>query len=144
MCLRDDRNRISVCGYAGIKTSGDAHVQGWNGEMGRWMVVKRFTRLLDEFSTLGLSFTMDFGLLVISTGSSCRKHRVSCKMQNFRKNEAKNLGKDSSKGACNLSCLFLLYNPPAMTFLQPAIYSKEVRVFSFFLFSPSFFLVSFL
>lgn len=45
--LQDDRNRISVCGYAWTKMSGDVGVQGWNGEMVRWMVVKRFTGLLD-------------------------------------------------------------------------------------------------
>ncbi len=52
------------------KKSGNVGVQGWNGERGGWMVVERFTGLLDEFPTLGFFSTMDFGLSVISTGSS--------------------------------------------------------------------------
>jgi len=111
--LQDDRNKISVCGYAGIKTSGDTGVQGWNGKMGRWIVVKRFTGLLNEFSTLGLDLTTDFGLPIISTGCSCRKHRVSCRMPNFKTNEAKNLGKDSNDGVMDCEgCMQLVMSFP--------------------------------
>jgi len=57
--------------------NGNIGIKGCNGKIGQWMVAKRFTRLLNKFPTLGFYFTMDFGLLVILRGSSCRKHRVS-------------------------------------------------------------------
>lgn len=90
-CLQNERNRISICGCVGTheKTSGSVGVQGWNGEIGRWMVVGRFTNIIENFSTLGSFSEIDFGLSVASTGSSCRMHRFSYRMRNFKKNETK-------------------------------------------------------
>lgn len=62
--------------------SGNMGVQGWNGELGGWMVAGRFTGLLDKFPTLGFFSKLDFGLSMISTGASYRIHRVSYRMRN--------------------------------------------------------------
>lgn len=61
------------------ETSGDVGAQGWNGERGRWMVVRRFTDLIDNFPTLRSFSEIDFGLSVVSTRSPCRIHRFSCR-----------------------------------------------------------------
>lgn len=69
-----------------------------------------------NFQPSGSVFEIDFGLFVVSTGSYCRTHRVSCRMWNFRTNETKTwerivvMGWWNVKGACSLSCCFLLCN----------------------------------
>jgi len=62
------------------------------------MAVGRFTVLIDRFPTLRSSSEIDFGLSVVSTGSSCRIYKVSCRMQNFRPNETQNMGKGNDDG----------------------------------------------
>jgi len=66
------------------KSSGSVGVQGWNGELGGWMVSGRSIGLLDKFPALRFFFELDFEFSVVSIGDSCRMHRVSCKMQNFQ------------------------------------------------------------
>lgn len=56
----------------------------WQG-----MEAGRFIGLIDRSQTLGSSSETDFGLYVVSTGSSCRIYRASCRMWNFEPSETK-------------------------------------------------------
>ena len=67
----------------GQKMSGNVCVQGWNGEIGIWMLAGRFSSLIGKFPTLGSFFEIDFDLSVVSIGSSCRIHRISFRVRNF-------------------------------------------------------------
>lgn len=68
LCLQNEENKIFVFVCVGKeKASGNVGVQGWNGELGRWMVAGRFTGLQDKFPTLEFFSKLDFGLSVVST-----------------------------------------------------------------------------
>lgn len=49
------------------KMSVSVSAQGCNEDLGKWMVVGRFTCLLDKFPTLEFFPKLDFGLSVVST-----------------------------------------------------------------------------
>ena len=111
-----------TCGCVGMK---------WRNR--RWMVVGRFTGLIDKFPTLGSFSEIDFGLSVVSIGSSCRIHRVSCRMQNFQKKWDQGLGKDNNNGGMDyegrMQPIHVFFS--CVTLLQPTIHSKEANFFFF-------------
>lgn len=53
------------------------------------MEAGRFIGLIDRSQILGSSSETDFGLSVVSTGSSYRRYKASCRMWNFGPNDTK-------------------------------------------------------